>query len=671
MAAVPTELPPQFGRYRILKKLGAGGMGTVYLAEDGQLGRQVALKVPRLNSPDDIQRFHREARVAAAVNHPNVCPVLDIAEHDGIHFLTMPYLEGVLLSSLVEAQQALPPTRAIQLVHKIGLALQALHERGIVHRDLKPANIMLKGGHEPVIIDFGLARTFSGETQRLTQSGTAVGTPAYMAPEQLGGDLASIGPATDVYSLGVILYELLAGRLPFQADNLHAVYVQIFFNLPPPLVGVDPALEAICRKALAKAAKDRYANMAEFTTALEEYLRQTTLGSTSSTPSISFSRPEVPVPDRIRIHCPVCAVRLRVRSEQLGKRLRCPACKHTFLATASAVPQAVTPPPGGGEKGSNPLPKGSDPSSPPQPAVTLPSREGTLPGNLTTITPAANVTPPVVVAARPAALPPCPEYVNSVGMRFKLLPPGRFLMGSPPDEEGRNADEMPHEVHLSHAFGIGVYPVTQAQYAQVMGRNPSWFTAWGGGKDLVADADTGHLPVESISWDEAMEFCRRLSALAEEKRSGCRYRLPTEAEWEYACREGGRARAAFHCGSALSAAQANFDGRYPYGGAARGQAVGRPTPVGSYPPNGVGLYDLHGNIWEWCLDWYSPDYFTSGPALDPPGPAASPEGTRVLRGGSWGDAGVLCRTACRAHEKPSGQTIYIGFRVVLVAADEA
>src|SRR5262249_15634155 len=130
MAAVPTELPPQFGRYRILKKLGAGGMGTVYLAEDGQLGRQVALKVPRLHSPDDIQRSHREARVAAAVNHPNVCPVLDIGEHDGIHFLTMPYLEGVLLSSLVEAQQALPPTRAIQLVHKIGLALQALHERG-------------------------------------------------------------------------------------------------------------------------------------------------------------------------------------------------------------------------------------------------------------------------------------------------------------------------------------------------------------------------------------------------------------------------------------------------------------------------------------------------------------------------------------------------------------
>src|SRR5262249_38386670 len=153
----------------------------------------------------------------------------------------------------------------------------------------------------------------------------------------------------------------------------------------------------------------------------------------------------------------------------------------------------------------------------------------------------------------------------------------------------------------------------------------------------------------------------------EEEQRGCRYRLPTEAEWEYACREGGRARAAFHCGSALSAAHANFDGRYPYGGAARGAFLGKPTPVGAYPPNGLGLYDLHGNVWEWCQDWYAPEYYRTGPTQDPSGPAISRDQTRVLRGGSWRDAGQLCRSACRGREDPTGRTIYAGFRVVLVA----
>src|SRR5262249_51760787 len=157
----------------------------------------------------------------------------------------------------------------------------------------------------------------------------------------------------------------------------------------------------------------------------------------------------------------------------------------------------------------------------------------------------------------------------------------------------------------------------------------------------------------------------------EEEQRGCRYRLPTEAEWEYACREGGRARAAFHCGSALSAAQANFDGRHPYGGAARGAPVGRPTPVGSYPPNGLGLYDLHGNVWEWCQDWYDKAYYPGAPVHDPAGPPAGVAGTRVLRGGWWGAAGALCRPACRSQEAPASRTIYVGFRIVLVAADEA
>ncbi len=259
------------------------------------------------------------------------------------------------------------------------------------------------------------------------------------------------------------------------------------------------------------------------------------------------------------------------------------------------------------------------------------------------------------------------EIVNSIGMKLVLVQPGIFLMGSPPNEAERSDDEHQHEVEIAQPFYAGIYPVTQEQYQRVMGTNPSHFSSTGGGKDKVKGMDTGPFPVESVTWDEAAEFCRRLSELSDEKMNERLYRLPTDAEWEYICRGGPfikKPSPPFYFGNSLSPTQANFDGNYPYGGAAQGQYLQRPTKVGSYPPNALGLYDLHGNGWEWCADWFDAEYYKRSPRQDPQGPENGER--RVLRGGSWNIVGRHCRAACRVGA-PGVHDSYGGFRVVLVS----
>jgi serine/threonine protein kinase len=267
-------LPQDFGRYHLVKKLGQGGMGSVYEAEDTQLGRRVALKMPYLSSDDDdrktIERFLREARVAASIDHPNICPVYDVGDVNGTPYLTMPLIHGAPLSKPSSTHEAL------QVIRKLALALQVMHDRGIIHRDLKPSNIMVKPGGEPVIMDFGLARSCSG-SNRLTTTGKPLGTPAYMPPEQISGNPEAMGPGCVIYSLGVILYELATGQLPFIGPPM-AVFGQILHgqpSLPSALCpGLNRGFDAICLKAMAKKAEDRYTSMAEFAAAIDGYLRR-------------------------------------------------------------------------------------------------------------------------------------------------------------------------------------------------------------------------------------------------------------------------------------------------------------------------------------------------------------------------------------------------------------
>ncbi len=243
---------------------------------------------------------------------------------------------------------------------------------------------------------------------------------------------------------------------------------------------------------------------------------------------------------------------------------------------------------------------------------------------------------------------------NAVGMKLVLIPAGKFRMGSPPEEPGRRQNEGPqHEVTVPQAFYLGASAVTQAQYEAVVGRNPSRFTrANGGGPDH---------PVENVSWEEAVDFCRKLSALPEEKAAGRIYRLPTEAEWEHSCRAGARESLPFAFGKSLSSLQANFDGTHPHG-AAPGPALGQTSPVRSYQENTFGLYDLHGNVWEWCADWYDENYYAESPLRGPSGPVVGR--FRVLRGGSWRNHAVTCRSAYRNALPPTKRDSCTGLRVV-------
>jgi formylglycine-generating enzyme required for sulfatase activity len=252
------------------------------------------------------------------------------------------------------------------------------------------------------------------------------------------------------------------------------------------------------------------------------------------------------------------------------------------------------------------------------------------------------------------------EISNSIGMKLVRIPAGKFVMGSPATEVEREAGEEQHEVAITRPFYLGVHTVTQGQYEQVMGKNPSFFHPKNGGS-------LDH-PAEQVRWNDAREFCARLSALPEERKAGRTYRLPSEAEWEYACRAG--TTTPFHVGDALSSKQANFNGNFPYGGAEKGPFLGRTVKVGSYPPNAWGLYDMHGNVLEWCNDWFDRDYYKKSPPENPKGPeqGVMPTGFGshffvVVRGGCWLDEGRACRSARRFRLQQSEPYRWTGFRV--------
>ena len=232
---------------------------------------------------------------------------------------------------------------------------------------------------------------------------------------------------------------------------------------------------------------------------------------------------------------------------------------------------------------------------------------------------------------------------GGVTMKLALIPAGTFRMvGSPASEKGRDSDEGPvHTVKLSKAFYMGVHEVTQAQYEVVMGKNPSHFKG-------------ARNPVEQVSWNDATEFCRKLS-----RKTGKSIRLPTESEWEYSCRAG--TTTLFHFGHTISTDQANYNGNYTYGNGRKGVYRRKTVPVGSFQPNGWGLYDMHGNVWEWCQDWYKGKY-SSSTVTDPTGPGTG--SSRVFRGGSWIVNPRNCRSATRIRSAPDTTTYDLGFRVV-------
>ena len=233
-----------------------------------------------------------------------------------------------------------------------------------------------------------------------------------------------------------------------------------------------------------------------------------------------------------------------------------------------------------------------------------------------------------------------------VFFEFAYIPPGEFMMGSPEEEPERSGDEILHKVVLTEGFFMQTTLVTQGQWKAVMGKNPSWFKEYG-----------GKLPMETVSWEDAMEYIGKLNAAGD----GKGYRLPTEAQWEYACRAG--TTTAFHTGRCLSTDEANYNGHYPLDGCPKEEYQEKATTqVKTFPPNAWGLYDMHGNLWEWCSDWHD-EYGKRGAVVDPPGPPSGSD--RVLRGGSWSFSAWSCRSAYRNWDQPGERNEDIGFRLVL------
>jgi formylglycine-generating enzyme required for sulfatase activity len=628
----------RLGPYRVLKVLGAGGMGVVFRAEDLHLERTVALKamLPSMAStPGAKERFFREARAAAALKHPHVVTIFQVGEDRGAPFLAMEFLDGESLDDRLKRETRLPAPEILRIGREIARGLAAAHEKGLIHRDIKPANLWLEaspgqsGESHVKILDFGLARAM-GDTTHLTQSGAIIGTPAFMAPEQASGK--PVDSRCDLFSLGCVLYCMCTGERPFKGNNTISILSALALEDPVPPVSlnteVPTELSDLVMHLLAKKPDDRPESAKVVAETLQEIEGQT--AETTARPGSKTRKVKASLERK----------QLKAAPTLLADR---PEKKRSVLLWLL----------GGGLLGLGVLAA----------AIILlwQTPYGTV--RIESVDPSHAIPSPqdgkVIVDAPPAekkTSPPPKEFTNSLGMKFVWIPPGNFMMGSPKEEKKREKrwdgqkgpDETLHKVTLSKGFYMGVYTVTQEQWQEIMGSNPAKFK---GEKNL---------PVEMVSWDDCQEFIKKLRE--KDKKP---YRLPFEAEWEYACRAG--TTTPFHFGETISTDQANYNGDYTYGTGKKGAFRQKTTPVGTFAANTFGLFDMHGNVLQWCQDWLS-DY-PQNDVVDPQGPEKGD--VRVLRGGSWVEVPEVCRSAFRGWHGSGHRGDQIGFRLCFCLEEDS
>jgi len=620
----------------------------------------------------------------------------------------MEYIDGEDLAKMVKSRGPLPVVHACYFIYQAALGLQHAHERGMVHRDIKPANLIFATeGKKGVVkvLDFGLAKvTSEGQTDSgLTREGQMLGTPDYIAPEQIR-DAQSADIRADIYSLGCTFYHLLTGGPPFRGDHLWDLYQAHFsmeagpLNLVRPEVPVE--LAAVVAKMMAKQAGRRFQTPGEVARALTPFFKKGSVAVKEANPEkYQAGQPDakeatpdaLSMPPRPAMERPPASVsevrkpsptepgwileglidlgETQPRSERVLDHpppVAARAASRRILQFWSTTVEKVS---GLGPRArwstAGVLLLGFVVAG----VVVFRTREllkddGTESSRTAKKKARQDASPAVETASAPASIN------NSIGMTLNLIPAGEFVMGSPDDAIEARKDEKPsHRVRISKPFYLGVCEVTQAQYEAVMGNNPSCFAANGKFKDRVAGQSTDWYPVENVSWLDAIQFCNKLSEKERRKPfyeiegnyisvpdwSGPGYRLPTEAEWEYACRANASTPTRFSFGD--NAVELGGYGWFD------GTSERRTHPVGQKWPNGFGLHDTHGNVWEWCWDWYGEGYYNQSATADPTGPGGTQD--RVLRGGGWYGGPGSVRSASRGHRVPEWRIDSLGVRLAL------
>lgn len=551
------------GRYRIDRLLGEGGMGAVYAATEMALEIPVALKVlhPELVAhPTARHRMEAEAKAMARIDSPHVVRIRTVFDEGGLLVLDLEYLPG---GPLEIPAPGVDEATARTWMAEVLEGLTAIHEAGLVHRDIKPANVLVTAKGRLKVTDLGIAHDESRNQGPRTRLGARLGTPEYMAPEQIDGQPVDV--RADVYSAGVMLYQLLAGRCPFEGDEFDVLYGHK--KLKPdmaPVLAKSPTLARVVERALSKQPESRFASMAEMAAAMV--------------------------------------------AEQGGA-------------------QKVAPPP---QVVVDPVPK--SPATPTE----SPPRIVISPSVL-----ASESKPALSVQVRPNSA----QY-QSLGV--KPIELGAFIMGRRLgwDRSRLPAEASPpHQVLVGRKYAIGVAPVTQLVYAEVLNH-------------LASDRRAPQHPVENVSWFDAVSFCNGLSRLhglpevyqivggvVHWPDAGVPgWRLPTEAEWEYSC-WAGRDR--------LTEDDVRDQAWF-------GSQLGGTRPVMSKMPNPWGLHDMLGNVHEWVWDWHGP--LSPEPVANPAGPSSGAQ--RVMKGGSWvNDDMSAIQPAARLGDRPSVRFNNVGFRI--------
>jgi formylglycine-generating enzyme required for sulfatase activity/serine/threonine protein kinase len=683
---MPLTAGAHFGPYRVIGQLGKGGMASVFKVYEAGLDRYVALKVlpaEFLHDEKFAARFTREAKVIARLEHPGIVPIYASGIEDGVPWMAMRLIPGGTLSSLL-AKQRLPIARSVAILRGVANGLEYAHEQGVIHRDLKPQNILLDQAGQVYLADFGIARIVEGATV-LTRAGTVPGTPQYMAPEQALGQ--RVDHRADVYALGVVAYEMLTGHVPFDADTPMAVMMKHLRETIPfePLQELPGGLGQAVLKALAKEPADRWSSATAFAAACELELAGSTERATASPrtpPTELIAAPAAKTPETSG-EAEKKTVILRPRPSLPGASPHPPAkpvepeepqtTRHgpplavsalglilvvgvafAILMRAGAAhapkPVALTPTttlmpidPADAERqrhfkeleqklGKIQADQTAAPKKAAEAAAQKPRQDKEVPaqqGSRQNAQAPSNAAEPTVGDVRAN---------GKDGLKYVPIPAGTFEMGCVPGDSECSADESPrHSVTLSRSFWLGQTLVTVAAYARfasaaarTMPEAPPFNVNWS-----LEDH-----PIVNVNWHDAAAFCEWSGG-----------RLPTEAEWEYAAR-GGKEGRRYPWGDSLRHDDANYSGT---GG--RDQWANT-SPVGSFAANGYGLYDMAGNTWEWCSDWYGS--YSSDPMRDPHGP---PTGSlRVLRGGSWHFNPRSLRISFRDTGAPAGRHNGVGFR---------